>query len=73
MEMSWRIRRTALALRQRDIADRAGLSQARYSLFERGDAVPTDTEREVIERVLRVPKETAKELASTFAGREVSA
>ena len=73
MEMSWRIRRTALALRQRDVADRAGLSQARFSLLERGDAVPTDTERKVIERVLRVPEKTARELASTFAGQEVSA
>ena len=73
MEMSWRIRRAALALRQRDVADRAGLSQARYSLLERGDAIPTDTEREVIERVLRVPKDIAKELASTFAAQEVSA
>jgi transcriptional regulator with XRE-family HTH domain len=73
MELSWRIRRAALALRQRDVADRAGLSQARYSLIERGDAVPTDTEREVIERVLRVPEETKKQLASTFAEQEVSA
>lgn len=72
MEMSWRIRRAALAIRQRDVADRAGLSQARYSLLERGDAVPTDTEREVIERVLRVPEETARELTSTFAVQEVS-
>ena len=62
MEMSWRIRRTALAIRQRDVADRAGLSQARYSLLERGEAVPTDAEREVIERVLKLPVETAREV-----------
>lgn len=72
MELSWRIRRAALAIRQRDVADRAGLSQARYSLLERGDVVPTDAEREVIERVLRVPEETKKELASTFAEQGVS-
>ena len=73
MEISWRIKRAALSLRQRDVADRAGLSQARFSLLERGDAVPTDAEREAIERILRVPEETARELASTFAGQEVSA
>ena len=73
MEMSWRIRRAALAIRQRDVADRADLSQARYSLLERGDAVPTDAEREAIERVLRVPEETARKLTSTFAAQEVSA
>ena len=73
MELTWRVRRAALALRQRDVADRAALSQARFSLLERGDAVPTDVEREAIERVLRVPEETARELASTFAGQGVSA
>ncbi len=62
MEMSWRIRRAALAIRQRDVADRAGLSQARYSLLERGDAVPTDAEREVIEHVLKLSVETAREV-----------
>ena len=73
MNLAWKLRRTALRQRQLDVAAAAKISQSRYCLLERGDAVATDEEREAIERVLRVPEETAKELASTFAGREVSA
>ncbi len=73
MSLAWKLRRTALRQRQLDVAAAAKISQSRYCLLERGDAVATDEEREAIERVLRVPEETAKELASTFATQEVSA
>ena len=62
--LSWRVRRVALGLRQRDVADRAGMNQARYSLIERGEAVPTPSERDAIDRVLEVPAEIAVEIAA---------
>lgn len=52
---SWRVRRAALGIRQRDVADRAGISQSKYSLLERGDAFPTQAERDAIEEALRFP------------------
>ena len=53
--VSLRVRRAALGLRQRDIADRAGISQSRYSLLERGEAVATEEEKGNLQRVLALP------------------
>ena len=50
-----RVRRAALGLRQRDIADRAGISQSRYSLLERGEADATEKEKRNLESVLALP------------------
>lgn len=61
---SWRVRRAALGLRQRDIADRALISQARYSVLERGDAEPSDAEKTAIERALQLPGDTARALSA---------
>ena len=58
-----RVRRAALGLRQRDVAERAGISQSRYSLIERGELLPTGEDREFIEKVLPpLPAEVRKEL-----------
>ena len=54
-QISWRVRRAALGLRQRDVADRAAISQAQYSVLERGETVPTARESEAIERALELP------------------
>lgn len=62
--LPWRLRRAALALRQRDVADRAGVTQARYSLLERGEAIPTTEERTAIECALRLPDEVAQVVGS---------
>ena len=48
MSLAWKLRRVALRFRQLDVAAAAKISQSRYCLLERGDAVPTDAEREVI-------------------------
>lgn len=73
MNLAWKLKRVAMGLRQLDVAARAKISQSQYCLLERGDALPTDGEREAIEAVLRVPEGTARELTSTFAEQEVSA
>lgn len=62
MSLAWKLRRVALRFRQLDVAAAAKISQSRYCLLERGDAVPTDAEREVIEHVLKLPVETAREV-----------
>ena len=67
--LSWRVRRAVLGLRQRDVAIRVGVSQAKYSLLERGEARPTTAERKTIDQVLQIqnPKkaaETQKEAAT---------
>ena len=54
---SWRVRRAVLGLRQRDVADRAGLSQSRYSTLERAEAAPTAEEAKAISVVLQVSPE----------------
>ena len=59
----WRIRRKILGIRQRDVADRARLSQARYSLLERGEATPSPKEIEEINRALELPENLRQELA----------
>ncbi len=63
----WRVMRAALGLRQSDIAARAQISQARYSLLEREEATPTEGEVRAIETALYLPKETAHAL-SKIAG-----
>ena len=73
MNLAWKLKRVAMGLRQLDVAARAKISQSQYCHLERGDALPTDGEREAIEAVLRVPEGTARELTSTFAEQEVSA
>jgi transcriptional regulator with XRE-family HTH domain len=54
---SWRVRRAALGLRQRDVADKARINQSRYSLLERDEAVPTEEEIEAINRALELSPE----------------
>jgi transcriptional regulator with XRE-family HTH domain len=63
----WRIRRKILGLRQRDVADRAEMSQSRYSLLERGEAIPTAKESEAIDRVLELPDDLRKEVCRATA------
>ena len=48
----WRLRRIAAGLRQLDVCLAVGISQARYSTLERGEAKPTEAERQEIELVL---------------------
>ena len=50
--LSWKLRRIAARLRQRDVAGLIGMSTTRYSAIERGDATPTDVDRKLIERHL---------------------
>ena len=71
MNLSWRIRRVALDLRQRDVADLAGISQARYSVLERSDDSPTRDESIAVERILQLPSETAREIVSVCERSEV--
>jgi transcriptional regulator with XRE-family HTH domain len=58
----WRVRRVALGLRQRDVAERVGTSQSRYSLLERGEAVPTAAEAETINGALELSDDMLEEL-----------
>ena len=58
----WRIRRKILGLRQRDVADRAEMSQSRYSLLERGEAAPSAEESEAIMRVLELNDHLRREI-----------
>ncbi len=64
----WRIRRGILGLRQRDVADRAEISQSRYSLLERGEVAPTAKESEAINQVLELPATLREELWRVAAG-----
>ncbi len=57
----WRLRRVAAGLRQLDVCFATGISQARYSLYERGDAQPSERERAEIERVLPLLSVEVKE------------
>lgn len=61
--LCWRVRRAALRLRQRDVAGKAGINQARYSLLERGEANPTEEEIKAINVVLEVSPEVDALLA----------
>lgn len=63
----WRIRRGILGLRQRDVADRAGISQSRYSLLERGEAAPTTEESDAVNRALELPTPLREELSRAAA------
>jgi transcriptional regulator with XRE-family HTH domain len=58
----WRVRRAALGFRQSDVAARVNISQARYSLLERGELTPTEEEVRAIDAALTLPKETAEAL-----------
>ena len=49
---AWRVRRVAADLRQLDVCLAVGISQTRYSALERGEAKPTEVERQEIELVL---------------------
>jgi transcriptional regulator with XRE-family HTH domain len=64
----WRIRRNTLGLRQRDVADRAEISQSRYSLLERGEAAPTTKESEAINQALELPGTLREELRRAATG-----
>ena len=59
-----RIRRAALGLRQRDVADRASISQSRFSLLERGEVIPTEKERKALMVALQLPVDVAQDLAA---------
>ena len=48
----WTLRRIAAGLRQQDVARNTGLSISRYSSLERGDAMPSQLDRQLIESVL---------------------
>jgi transcriptional regulator with XRE-family HTH domain len=66
--LAWRVRRVALGLRQRDIADRAGVSQAHYSQLERGEVPPSEFEKAAINRALELPPEVARMLSEFVVG-----
>jgi transcriptional regulator with XRE-family HTH domain len=53
----WHIRRVALGLRQRDVAELAEVSQSKYSMLERGEVAPSEREIEAINRSLKLPNE----------------
>lgn len=50
--MIWKIRRIAAGLRQQDLAARSGMSSTRYSGIERGEVQASETDIEMLERVL---------------------
>ncbi len=58
----WRVKRGILGLRQRDVADRAQISQSRYSLLERGEVAPTTRESEAVNLALELPITLREEL-----------
>jgi predicted transcriptional regulator len=64
----WRIRRNTLGLRQRDVADRAQISQSRYSLLERGEVAPTTRESQAINQALELPNTLREELCQAAIG-----
>lgn len=58
-----KLRRIAAGMRQLDVCLGAGTSQARYSTFERGEAEPTETERQEFKRILpALPPTVVEEL-----------
>jgi transcriptional regulator with XRE-family HTH domain len=59
---AWRVRRAALGLRQRDVAERVGTSQSRYSLLERGEVIPTAVETDAINGALELPNDMREDL-----------
>jgi DNA-binding XRE family transcriptional regulator len=68
-DCSWRARlvtefagrlRGALHLTQREVAARAGMSQSRISLLERGDVVPTEAECIQLAEALTLPPGTTR-------------
>jgi transcriptional regulator with XRE-family HTH domain len=59
---AWRIRRRLLGYRQRDVADRANISQSRYSLLERSEALPSAEESAAIDRTLQLSEELQEEV-----------
>ncbi len=50
--LDWKLRRIAAGYRQQDVAVRIGISSTRYSLLERGEAVPKRWEIEAVEKLL---------------------
>lgn len=50
--ITWKLRRIAAGLRQADLAARAGMSSTRYSAIERGEVQASETDIEMLERVL---------------------
>ena len=50
--MIWKLRRIAAGLRQQDLAARAGMSMTRLSAIERGEVQASETDVEMLERVL---------------------
>ena len=65
-----RVRRAALGLRQRDVADRAGISQSRYSILERGEATATEEEKRRLEGVLVLPPSMGQDIVNSTAAAE---
>ena len=50
--LRWKLRRIAAGMRQQDLAAEAGMSATRYSAIERGEAEPSESERNLVERSL---------------------
>ena len=50
--LNWKLRRVAAAIRQQDIAFRAGMSTTRYSAIERGEQVASELEARLIDQFL---------------------
>jgi len=50
--LNWKLRRIAAGIRQQDIALRAGMSTTRYSAIERGEQLPSEQEKRLIEQLL---------------------
>ena len=50
--LSWKLRRVAAGLTQRDVASRAGITATRLSAIERGVVSPTERDAEHLESVL---------------------
>jgi len=50
--LNWKLRRIAAGIRQQDIALRAGMSTTRYSALERGEQLPSELEKRLIEQFL---------------------
>lgn len=63
--------RHAIALRQVDVADRAGLSQARLSRIEKGKSLPTDDEVRALARLYGADEWRAEQLVQL--GRDLRA
>ena len=50
--LRWKLRRVAAGKRQQDVARSAGISLSRYSAIERGDVIPNELDRQMIEKAL---------------------